>query len=856
MFLISCIRAMPELNSKNSKEPPLLTKGMAISFGFKRRVSSAPATKTQHSSSTLDNSIFSTDRNANKCGNETAKFIKFTRQNDPVKKNTDDNRKTIPRPSSLTNRTTNDLGVSSLTRKKNKDTVQKTVRFSALEPKTQKNTNTSNYTNKPKSNNNNNVLSPPASKFTLSASNLPKPQIPIHVTNLKSSKTLLNSNKQKTEQDDKNKSYDPKEIFLTSNLYRRLNVKVETNPTSTTAFKHQNIHTTSKIDFLTNRFESHKVDVDDNADKYYSLPETVNLNEPLLNKYEGSPSRTSRYTLPSTRFKSYSNKSGLPFSNHNVSQNKYELSTHIPSNIEDDSPNLDKNGFKNPHNSPQKSNRQYAHNIYPTITKYEKPPQITNLSKDHNNVRQKTFIKTELPKNFLSDTREKLLIDNNYVLSEKVEHYNWDNAGETMADDASCSFSSSDESKEKDVCDIEDDKLDKLLISGEDDELLSVPPSSLPLATKDPVFAAVAKSTDAIGNLLEDESPADSLFCSLSEENGKVDAIIIKNKAVACTSNKSSPSEEKTSPNTPTNGSLSLSDGKEFLIDDEIADQPALVFNQNTHLSHEIASMSLTNSPRKKRQNTQYGTYEHHDHTMFLKENKLNKKTSSLDTLSPCESISSDDLMMNYDNMDTSEYDDNESTEKDVVSTRFLKSRAKALDFSPKHSSSPIHHARVTEVKLFGSPKRCAQLELSDRNSIESSQIICNPEILQDVSAFKDMLTRLRGVLLEFETPPMIENGGSSQETNLPKYAEEIHNYKMENNDLRRQVLFLQGQLEDKERALVELHENKEATSLPQNISAETSNAATQTEKARSLTSSRSFMHFSHHKDELGSILR
>lgn len=80
------------------------------------------------------------------------------------------------------------------------------------------------------------------------------------------------------------------------------------------------------------------------------------------------------------------------------------------------------------------------------------------------------------------------------------------------------------------------------------------------------------------GGLLDDEiliSPVESISCSETEE--------IKKKFQHSLSDSKDINEKLTppSPGTPTNASnsLSLSDGKDdFLIDDDIADQPSLVF--------------------------------------------------------------------------------------------------------------------------------------------------------------------------------------------------------------------------------------------------------------------------------------
>ncbi|XP_055703368.1 uncharacterized protein LOC129801922 isoform X4 [Phlebotomus papatasi] len=115
---------------------------------------------------------------------------------------------------------------------------------------------------------------------------------------------------------------------------------------------------------------------------------------------------------------------------------------------------------------------------------------------------------------------------------------------------------------------------------------------------------------------------------------------------------------------TPTHASTSLSlseAGRDFLIDDEIADQPALVFNdQNETASnmqastadtvtlHEVNSVenlgdlaaSLTQSGQKHLSNCSAASVNRTPRRI--------PRSESLDTLSPCESIASDDLMIDY----------------------------------------------------------------------------------------------------------------------------------------------------------------------------------------------------------------
>lgn len=122
-------------------------------------------------------------------------------------------------------------------------------------------------------------------------------------------------------------------------------------------------------------------------------------------------------------------------------------------------------------------------------------------------------------------------------------------------------------------------------------------------------------------------------------------------------------------PGTPTHASnsLSLSDGNrdDFLIDDEIADQPGLTFNDKKHKgspshhesSYRTASMNLTSDTTTLKDVTMNsnGSMRSLNKLQFLKiqsspsGNGKIERSGSLDTLSPCDSIASDDLMGDFD---------------------------------------------------------------------------------------------------------------------------------------------------------------------------------------------------------------
>lgn len=246
----------------------------------------------------------------------------------------------------------------------------------------------------------------------------------------------------------------------------------------------------------------------------------------------------------------------------------------------------------------------------------------------------------------------------------------WGNAGEAMADEFSCSFSSSDESKEKEQAPIVAqtnntvaDAFETLMIASLTNSLPKNEIRSVLLTIEDPKFAAVAAASKS-SILLDDEtSPTDSLVCSYSESQEEYRRKMNQSSSISKDINEKmtlSPS----SPGTPTNASnsLSLSDGKDFLIDDEIADQPALVFDETlTACNSDNAQPNSENNtlvestPKAKRKNL----------PMFEQSPIMNRnrkgfltRTDSVETLSTCESIASDDLMMDYDVSQGSGIDD------------------------------------------------------------------------------------------------------------------------------------------------------------------------------------------------------
>ncbi|XP_059056623.1 uncharacterized protein LOC131850430 isoform X2 [Achroia grisella] len=103
------------------------------------------------------------------------------------------------------------------------------------------------------------------------------------------------------------------------------------------------------------------------------------------------------------------------------------------------------------------------------------------------------------------------------------------------------------------------------------------------------------------------------------------------------------------SPGTPTHasGSLSLSDGRDF-FDDEIADQPALLFRKNTDgsPSSKIVDSEASRQLRRSRERITSSPLVQRNRKLCGVRNGGTERTPSLDTLS---SLASDDLMMDND---------------------------------------------------------------------------------------------------------------------------------------------------------------------------------------------------------------
>uniref|UniRef100_A0A182K6M8 Uncharacterized protein n=1 Tax=Anopheles christyi TaxID=43041 RepID=A0A182K6M8_9DIPT len=215
-------------------------------------------------------------------------------------------------------------------------------------------------------------------------------------------------------------------------------------------------------------------------------------------------------------------------------------------------------------------------------------------------------------------------------------------------------------------------------------------------------FAEMAAAISDVLLLDDETSPTDSLVSSCTENSDDVKKPRNGKKTVENTKEKEKDIDEispeldeltsPVSPGTPTHASnsLSLSDGgRDFLIDDEIADQPGLVFDEGSTLDLGSLNLNLTSQKTDtdrtlkdnhnrvavaggggttngggvqpaaikatppsapKQRKAMADTYE--SPALSRKSTRSGNRMAraeSLDTLSPCDSIASDDFMLDFD---------------------------------------------------------------------------------------------------------------------------------------------------------------------------------------------------------------
>ncbi|XP_076752745.1 uncharacterized protein LOC143424515 isoform X3 [Xylocopa sonorina] len=513
--------------------------------------------------------------------------------------------------------------------------------------------------------------------------------------------------------------------------------------------------------------------------------------------------------------------------------------------------------------------------------------------------------------------------------------------GEAMADEYS--LSSSDECQRS-------NSIQHMQVSSSSSKSGTVPKTALRsvlLTIEDPAFAAAAATSTA---LIDDEtSPVDSLFDSLTASITQSDTKAPKKENVMV---KSGNTIDDDSPGTPTNASnsLSLSEGREF-FDDEIADQPGLVFDDNSRAGAEpqsaMASQVVTENSHTLIESSPKTAVGHAKNaTNSPHHGKRISRAGSVDTLSPCESIASDDLILDYEQSDASSCEEPQyrvetgTALQDMDNATILSElEAKGEEMmrqwtsllgthhtlqqtnnsntinnnvnngSANNNNQPANEIgnecdKTTKVwrnrsvndsprsidstrnRQFSSPLRTSRnIQSPSHDSRDESSLIVDRDtyhqhISQDIVSIKTMLLRLKRVLQEAETLNPFDNsmknglfynlneGGTADVGTSPgsggsSIADEL-------TDLRRQVVFLQGQVEDKDRIIQVLQfqisklqgPNGDGQTCALNInhnnvsSRNTCNAATQTEKTRPVSAGPSLLQTLPQEDVMGPLVR
>ncbi|XP_015589706.1 uncharacterized protein LOC107265132 isoform X3 [Cephus cinctus] len=496
--------------------------------------------------------------------------------------------------------------------------------------------------------------------------------------------------------------------------------------------------------------------------------------------------------------------------------------------------------------------------------------------------------------------------------------------GEAMADEYS--LSSSDECRAN-----SNQHLKTISTAAKNGTLPKTTLRSVLLTIEDPAFAAAA-ATSTI--LIDDEtSPVDSLFdsptASITQSDGKA-------SKKECVMEQSGNTIDDDSPGTPTNASnsLSLSEGREF-FDDEIADQPGLVFDDTLRAGIEgqgVSSQVITeNSHTLVESNPKINTR----HIKSIENSPIHgrrlSRAESVDTLSPCESIASDDLMLDYERSDASSYEETNHrldsnpalhemddatifSELEAQGEEVMREWSSLLGAHPTQQQQPntnsnnnnlnasinnnnhtttesgigsgrtsrllrsrsgtesprsLDSVRTRQISSPLRPPRNVQspsLDSGDEGSLRLERATYQ-YMSQDIVSMKTMLLKLKRVIQEAETLNPFDSsmknglfynlneGGTTDASTSPGSCE--NGVTNEMADLRRQVIFLQGQLEDRDRTIqllqVQMTKYQGLNSVDSQSCAssmhssstgfkETCNAATQTEKVRPVSAGPSLL--------------
>ncbi|XP_006561400.1 uncharacterized protein LOC726021 isoform X8 [Apis mellifera] len=473
---------------------------------------------------------------------------------------------------------------------------------------------------------------------------------------------------------------------------------------------------------------------------------------------------------------------------------------------------------------------------------------------------------------------------------------------------------------------------------------------SVLLTIEDPAFAAAAATPTA---LIDDEtSPVDSLFDSLTASITQSDTRTPRKENGGMEGSGTAIIDDD-SPGTPTNASnsLSLSEGREY-FDDEIADQPGLVFDDNSRAGGEtqsaVASQPVTeNSHTLVESSPKTGAGHGKNASNSPHHGKRMSRAGSVDTLSPCESIASDDLILDYEHSDASSYEEQradtgtalqdmdnatilselEAQGEDVM-RQWSSLLSQTLQQQTNNSNTINNNVNAgsannnnqpandigndcdktkiwrnrsvtdsprsidsTRNRQFSSPLRISRniqspnLDSGDEGSLRVDRDTYQ-HMFQDIVSIKTTLLKLKRVLQQSEENGLtrvdtlnpfdnsmknglfynVNEGGTADVSTSPgsggsSIADELA-------DLRRQVVFLQGQVEDRDRTIQVLQfqisklqgPNGDGQTCALNnhnnfSSPNTCNAATQTEKTRPVSAGPSLLQTLPQDDVMGPLV-
>ncbi|XP_067008406.2 uncharacterized protein [Anabrus simplex] len=533
-----------------------------------------------------------------------------------------------------------------------------------------------------------------------------------------------------------------------------------------------------------------------------------------------------------------------------------------------------------------------------------------------------------------SSKNEKSLIEKGLVTPGSMEGEDWGH-GEAMAEEFSSSSDDGHNNITLSTSSIQMNLPGAVLESTQK-------PRPVILTIEDPLFAAFA--AEASSTLIDDEkSPVDSLISSPPTSTASEDVMEDQQRSLLqdddskhtdCITGAGEAAMQRSantlspdSPGTPTNASnsLSLSEGRDFLIDDEIADQPGLTFDDGGTAGADLVTSSggcsslllsitenttLVDSPPKPVPRRAALASSAEGSPSPARGRRISR-TGSVDTLSPCESIASDDLMLDFERSEGSAFDctadsrldgsaaalqtlDESSLEPEIeeLKDEDLKELSSAVGSYMTAAGLVTNRSRLLRSRASSTPDSIRSVEAKPRivggSPLKPPRQLSGTEcedggvyldrhtyhsICQDIVNHKTMLLKLMRHLQQAETlnpfDSSLKNGlfynlasseapsGDSDESGQSS----CRNPQEEIADLRRQVEFLQQQLAEKQHTVQLLqiqmtkYSNAETVSSSQAPPKETCNAATQTERIRPVSAGPSLLQSLPSDNNLGPLV-